>query len=78
MIVFVLLPEAQRTEHRTHHYSHIECDVQGCGVRSPAAQVMVAKGGLSQMGWFIAGGQHRCPEHYTTETPVRGPDYRAE
>jgi hypothetical protein len=75
-IVFVLLPEAERTEARQHHYGYIECDAEGCTERSPPSAEVVAKGGLSQMGWFIAGGVHRCPDHYSDNTPPSGPIYR--
>jgi len=74
VIVFVLLPEADRTATRTHHYSHIECDV--CGEHSPDSAVLVANHGLSHMGWFVGPGQHRCPKHYHDEVAPRGPQYR--
>jgi hypothetical protein len=74
MIVFTLLPEAERSEHRQHHYSHIECDV--CGKRAPPASESVRHHGLSNMGWFIGPGQHRCAEHYHKDVPARGPQYR--
>lgn len=76
MIVFVLLPENERTEHRQHHYSHIECDVEGCGVRAPSAAESLKHHGIMNMGWFVAPGQHRCPDHYHMEVPARGPQYR--
>jgi hypothetical protein len=76
VIVFVLLPEAERTEHKQHHYSHIECDVPGCGVRAPKPSEM--QGGLMHMGWWIGPGQHRCPRHYHDEVPAHGPQYRDE
>ena len=72
MIVFVLLPEGQRTETRKHHYSHIECDVEGCGVRSPPPDQLRESHGLASLGWFIAPGQHRCPASVwspTSSTP---------
>lgn len=74
MLVFIQLPEADRTATRTHAYSHIECDV--CGERSPSAEVMIKHHGLANMGWFIDGGLHRCPKHFCDEAPARGPQYR--
>lgn len=76
MLVFVPLPEAERTEARSHHYSHIECDV--CEKKAPVSSESSKHGGLANMGWFIDGGRHRCPEHYTEDTAPRGPQYRDE
>lgn len=76
MIVFILLPANDRTATRTHHYSHIECDVEGCGVRSPPPVELLAGHGLMNMGWFVGPGVHRCPKHYHDEVPARGPQYR--
>lgn len=77
MLVFTPLPEDQRTAERTHQYSHIECDVVGCGERSPSAAEMAEKGGLAVMGWFIDAGRHRCPKHYhEDDVPAHGPQFR--
>lgn len=78
MLVFVLLPANDRTATRTHHYSHIECDVEGCEERSPPAAELVKAHGLAALGWFVGPGQHRCPKHMTDDTPPRGPQYRDE
>lgn len=78
-LIFVLLPEAERTEHRRHHYHHIECDVDGCEGASPTSRELAErKTSLMEMGWFIDGGQHRCPTHFHDEVPARGPQYRDE
>lgn len=54
-------------------YSHIECDVDGCGIMSPPTPDLHEKGGsLIERGWYIAGGQHRCPKHFHDEVPGRG------
>ena len=74
MIVLVGLPEHERTEERTHRYSHIECDV--CNERAPSLGEITAKGGLMGLGWFIDGNAHRCPKHYHDEVPGHGPQYR--
>lgn len=77
MIVHVKLPTAEQTSSRTSVYSHIECDVEGCGKRSPPPAELYAKlGGLRAFGWWIEGGKHRCPEHYDVDAPARGPQYR--
>ena len=76
MLVFVLLPEADQTPQRKHQYSHIECDVAGCGTRSPPAAEMIKNHGLMNMGWFVDGGRHRCPDHFHDEVEPRGPQYR--
>lgn len=55
-------------------YSHIECDV--CSKHSPSAREMIEGHGLSNMGWFVTGGKHRCPDHYTEDTEPKGPIYR--
>jgi hypothetical protein len=77
MLIFVPLPEHERTAERTHRYDHIECDVEGCAVTSPPVSEITAKGGLMALGWFIDGGRHRCPKHYHDEAaPGVGPQYR--
>lgn len=77
MLVFVLLPENEHTAERKHRYSHIECDVVGCGQRSPISAELQARGAsLMDRGWFIDGGLHRCPKHYHDEVPPHGPQYR--
>lgn len=77
MLVFVLLPEAERTELRQHHYSHIECDVAGCGARSPPTAELLHGKSLVERGWFIEGGRHRCPDHYDRDDASgSGPAYR--
>jgi hypothetical protein len=53
-------------------YSHIECDAPGCIVVSPTAAELL-KQSLFERGWFIAGGKHRCPEHYHEEVEAHGP-----
>lgn len=78
MLIFILLPEAERTATRRHQYSHIECDVEGCEERSPPPAVLHKGFGLASFGWFIGPGQHRCPKHMTEDTPARGPQYRDE
>lgn len=51
-------------------YSHIECDIDGCGEMAPPREELVKKGGsLMERGWFIAGGKHRCPKHFHHDTP---------
>ncbi|MFL6728079.1 MAG: hypothetical protein ACJ8FS_16430 [Sphingomicrobium sp.] len=75
MLVFIKL--AQPVGDKTHGYSHIECDVEGCGVRSPTSSELLEKNtSLFAMKWFIDGGHHRCPQHYGDETSARGPQYR--
>lgn len=77
MLVFVLLPEPERTEERQHHYSHIECDVAGCDQRSPPTIELHKGPSLFERGWFIDGGRHRCPEHYDRDDAAgSGPAYR--
>jgi hypothetical protein len=78
MLVFVKL--SQPIADRTHTYSHIECDVPGCGMRSPPSSELMASGkSLTELGWYLAGGVHRCPEHYDRDdVPGNGPVYRDE
>jgi len=53
-------------------YSHIECDVRGCGRRSPPAAVMLEHNGLVGCGWYVDHrGSHRCPIHFNTPVPAR-------
>lgn len=56
-------------------YSHIECDVPGCGRVSPTADDL-ARLSLFARGWFIVSGMHRCPEHFTADTQANGPIIR--
>jgi hypothetical protein len=65
------------------YYSHIECDVSGCGEKSPPQSVMISKHGLSGCGWFVGTrqphlGKHRCPAHYDADAPAPGPQERTE
>lgn len=57
-------------------YSHIECDVPECTIVSPDAAGLLQKS-LFQRGWFVAGGKHRCPEHFHEEVETHGPIERA-
>jgi hypothetical protein len=59
-----------------HKYSHIECDVAGCDAVSPTAEQLIQES-LFARGWFVAGGQHRCPKHFHDETAPHGPVERA-
>lgn len=72
MIVFK--KAADEEGHRA--YSHIECDAPGCIIVSPTAADLL-KESLVTRGWFIAGGQHRCPEHFDEATTAQGPVERA-
>ena len=54
-------------------YSHIECDVEGCGVMSPPTRELMKGPNLMELGWFIDGGRHRCPEHVHDDVPAAGP-----
>lgn len=72
MIVFKKAADEQ--SHRG--YSHIECDAPGCIIVSPAAAELLDKS-LVARGWYIAGGQHRCPDHYDDNTEPQGPVERA-
>lgn len=74
MLVFLPLPEAERTDHKSHRYSHIECDVEGCGAVGKPEDGR----SLMDMGWFIFPGRHRCPAHHEEDVPARGPQYRDE
>ena len=59
-------------------YSHIECDVKGCPERSPPADVMYKRHGLTGCGWFLDHrGAHRCPKHYDTPALAPGPQERS-
>ena len=75
-LVFVKLPEKEQTPHRSHQYSHIECDVPDCGARAPTPSELPSGKSLFDIGWFLKGGQHRCPDHFDVETPAGGPQYR--
>lgn len=72
MIVFKTnkIPEGHR------EYSHIECDAPGCIVVSPTSAELL-KESLFARGWFIAGGKHRCPEHFHDDVEPQGPITRA-
>jgi hypothetical protein len=62
---------------REHHgYSHIECDVDGCGAVSPTFDEL-GKQNLMERGWYVAAGKHRCPNHVDEDIPGRGPLERA-
>lgn len=56
-------------------YSHIECDVSGCGAVSPP-QEELNRLSLFQRGWYLVGGKHRCPEHVGEDVAARGPTVR--
>ena len=56
-------------------YSHIRCDGEGCAVHSPEIKVMQDAGGLSQLGWHVMGGVHRCPVHVDERTEPTSPLY---
>jgi hypothetical protein len=56
-------------------FSHIECDV--CEAKAPTGRELVERHtNLMELGWYIAGGMHRCPPHFHHETAARGPQYR--
>lgn len=57
-------------------YSHIECDFPDCATTSPIASELL-KESLFQRGWFVAGGKHRCPDHFHDEIEPCGPIERA-
>lgn len=57
-------------------YSHIECDVEGCGKVSPPTEEL-NRLSLFQRGWYVAAGTHRCPDHVNIETAANGPVIRA-
>lgn len=78
MFVFLKIPTAQQVDERTSVYSHIECDVEGCGEKSPPATVLLKSHGLQGLGWYCKGGHHRCPKHAEDETPLRDPQYREQ
>jgi hypothetical protein len=61
---------------KPYAYSHIECDVEGCGERSPGFTPGTPN--LLEQGWFIEGGRHRCPKHFDDDVPSRGVDRREE
>lgn len=72
MIVF----KKATDEGAAHSYSHIECDAPGCVVVSPTAD-MILQMSLFERGWFVAGGKHRCPDHFNDEIEPQGPVERA-
>jgi hypothetical protein len=72
MIVF----KKATVENGLHSYSHIECDVPGCTIVSPTAN-MLLESSLFARGWFVADGKHRCPEHFHDEIEPHGPVERA-
>lgn len=76
MFVFLKLPTAQQVGMRTSVYSHIECDVEGCGERSPPDAILIKSHGLQGLGWYCKGGHHRCPKHAETDAPRRDAQYR--
>lgn len=57
-------------------YSHIECDMPGCIVVSPTTFELQEKS-LSERGWFIAAGKHRCPVHFDDDIKPQVPAIRA-
>lgn len=70
MIVF------KRGEKIANEYSHVECDVPGCGFMSPPTDELAVKN-LFERGWFIKNGTHRCPNHFDTGVIGKGPVVRA-
>lgn len=73
MIVF---RKSERPGFNGKEYSHIECDVEGCGTVSPPVAELVSGKSLFERGWFIKDGKHRCPEHVNTEAGAQGPIVR--
>lgn len=57
-------------------FGGIACDVEGCDAHEPPFEKDDRREALLQRGWFVAPGQHRCPEHYSTEVPGRSPEHR--
>ena len=64
--------------HVDDKYSHIECDVKGCGEKSPPADVMLKNHGLAAMGWNIQPGFHKCPAHFYEHAEPQGPQRRTK
>jgi hypothetical protein len=62
--------------HVDGEYSHIECDKKGCGQKSPPAAVLIAKHGLTGLGWSIHPGLHKCPTHFYDDVEPQGPQRR--
>lgn len=58
-------------------YSHIECDVPDCIAVSPTAAEL-SKQSLSERGWFISNGKHRCQKHFHDDVESPGPIVRAK
>lgn len=74
----IVMVETDEPAFAPHRFSHIECDVEGCGQRAPSFAQMREKGkSLFEMGWFIEPNMHRCPSHFHDEAPARGPQYRS-
>lgn len=58
-------------------YSHIECDVEGCGIEAPRPDEMKDAHGIKSLGWYVGlNGTHRCPKHHDVDAPYRGPQRR--
>jgi len=54
-------------------FGGIACDVEGCEAYEP--QSAEGRKNLAQLGWFIAPGRHRCPEHHDVDVPAREPQH---
>lgn len=59
-----------------HLFGGIACDVEGCETFEPPFNGDDRRTALIERGWFIEPGKHRCPEHFHTDAPSRGPDRR--
>lgn len=60
----------------TKTFGGIACDVEGCEAHEPPFDKADRRTALIERGWFIAPGQHRCPEHFNTDVPGRGVEHR--
>jgi hypothetical protein len=74
--MIVILKGEQSNGDKYTRFGGIACDVEGCAAFEPPFERADRREALIERGWFIAPGQHRCPEHYHTDVPGREPEHR--
>lgn len=68
--MIVILTKRINATETSKTFGGVVCDV--CETPAPRGEPLLA------LGWFIAPGQHRCPEHYHDDVPARGPLHKEE
>jgi len=72
--MIIVLVERLSNGDTSKSFGGVACDVEGCEAHEP--QPANDRKDLIALGWFIAPGQHRCPEHFNEDVPGRGTEHR--